>query len=149
MNTLKHSLNEVSGEKKSYAKNIYKKKAASTKNYRAANSMHVLFRRRVLKWYFIQTVFLFSLCSGQARPKENAKQFRAKKKIFAIYILINSHVWQRIGLRLGGEKSFSPKRMFSERQTLFRLDVQYEKRVPGVSTFSCFSCWLAFFSMFL
>lgn len=83
---------------------IYKK--ASTKNYPAANSMHVLFRRRVLKMIF------YTNCeSRRNRPKRSAdaaKIFVRGKKIFmhSIYILINSHVWTR------WKKTARPGRIF-------------------------------------
>lgn len=65
-------------------------------NYPAANSMHVLFRRRVLKWYFIQKTAIFSvsrkpgpICSADAKKRKSEP-----RKIFmhSIYILINSRV---------------------------------------------------------
>lgn len=70
-------------------------------NYPAANSMHVLFRRRVLKWYFIQKTAIFSvsrkpgpICSADAKKRKSEP-----RKIFmhSIYILINSRVRRQEG----------------------------------------------------
>lgn len=76
------------------------KKKASTKNYQAANSMHVLFRRRV-KMIFYTNIFLSRLihqtpnCFGREESRKKTQQAEPRaKKIFmhSIYILINSHV---------------------------------------------------------
>lgn len=69
-------------QKKLYAKH----KKTSTKNYRAANSMHVLFRRRVLKWYFIQTFFL---CLTQNAELFGKKKESCEKNIYAFNLYFN------------------------------------------------------------
>lgn len=72
-------------------------KKTSTKNYWAANSMHVFFRRRVLKVIFYTNIFFPSSPHTKRRIVRQKKKAESCEKIFmhSIYILINSHVRTR------------------------------------------------------
>lgn len=80
-------------QKKKILNSTRMQKKASTKNYQAANSMHVLFRRRV-KMIFYTNIFLSRLihqtpnCFGreESRKKHNKRSLVRKKYLCIQFI---------------------------------------------------------------
>ena len=119
--------------------NRMQKKSEHEKKLSATNSMASVFRRRVLKWYFIQTLFfspgLTQFVSGRRERKK--KPHRAKKVFMhSIYILINSHVGTH------RRKHRYKKKILSSTKThvwKVRNAAKQETAFPGVSIFCTLS----------